>query len=471
MKRYFNPNLFLMLIFITFVPGPVCSLRSQEIPTKLSLAERQQVIGEIGTLLVKNYIFADRAQKCSEYLKQRWDSGTYRSITHPRQFAEKLTEDIYSILKDKHVRVVMILPSDERLQQENPLVSFMLPLYQAAKQSGGVAEVKILTGNIGYLNLTSFEPLEISKAKIDAAMELLARVDALIIDLRENNGGNPATVQYLGSYFFDQNLLLNSFYWRRDDFTEDFWTLERVAGKKLPRLPIFILTSHFTFSAAEEFAYDLKTRRRATLIGEKTGGGANPGFTFQLNPRFNMFVPVGRAINPVTATNWEGTGVEPDIRMESSGALSFAQEKARQAARIYREKVDDQAVQFYMQLSLQIQQSESLLRADQPDSAEKILKPVLAKGVASELLDEWSINELGYHYLNQDNKPLAIAILKFNTWQYPQSANVYDSLGEAYYMARMEDLAIQNYRKSLELNPKNQNARIMLSKLGAPTGQ
>jgi tetratricopeptide (TPR) repeat protein len=467
MKSPFNHKYFLLLIYIPLTLWLFCPLRGQETTTKLSLQERRQIIDESGTLLIKNYIYEDRAQKCTDYLKKQFDAGIYNALTHPRQFAEKLTADIYTILKDKHVRVVTVLPEEERLQKQNPMLSFLLPLYQTERQSGGVAEVKIVTGNIGYLNLTSFEPLEISRPKIDAVMKLLAHVDALIIDLRENNGGNPATVQYLCSYFFEQNLLLNSFYWRRDDYTEDFWTLDQISGKKLPRLPLFILTSHFTFSAAEEFTYDLKTRQRVTVIGEKTGGGANPGFTFQLNPRFNMFIPVGRAINPVTASNWEGVGIEPDVRIESAAAQGLALEKARQAARIYREKVDDQAVQAYMQLSSQLQQAEQLVRVSQADSVEILLHHALVQCVEAELLGEWSINELGYHLLHQDSNVLAIAVLKFNTWQYPQSANVYDSLGEAYYLDGRKDLAIQNYLKSLELNPKNQNARIMLNKLNA----
>ena len=442
-------------------------LSGQDITTKLSLDERRQIINDIGALLIKNYIFEDPARKCSDLLKERFESGKYDRLSHPRQFAEKLTSDIYSVLKDRHVSVQTVLPAEERLQQKNPLLSFLLPMYQTQKTSGGIGEVKIMIGNIGYLNITSFEPLEISQPKIDAAMKLLEHVDALIIDLRENNGGIPGTVQYICSHFFDQPLLLNSFYWRRDDYTEEFWSLDRVSIRKLPRLPLFILTSHFTFSAAEEFTYNLKTRQRAISIGETTGGGANPGFTYELNSRFNIFIPVGRAINPLTAANWEGVGIAPDIKIEATAALGIAMEKARQAARIYREKTDDQAVQSYMELGTNLNQADPLFGINQADSAEKLINTALLKCVDSDLLGEWSINAMGYYFLQQKNKSLAIAVLKFNALQYPHSSNVYDSLGEAYFIDGQKDLARQYYLKSLELNPANQNALIMMKKLDA----
>jgi tetratricopeptide (TPR) repeat protein len=454
-------SIFALLFYLCFCPP----LAGQDITTKLSLDERRQIINDIGALLIKNYIFEDAAQQCSDLLKERFNSGKYDRLRHPRQFAEKLTSDIYTVLKDRHVRVQTVLPTEERLQQKNPLLSFLLPMYQTQKTSAGIAEVKIMIGNIGYLNITSFEPLEISQPQIDAAMKLLEHVDALIIDLRENNGGMPGTVQYICSHFFDRPLLLNSFYWRRDDYTEEFWSLEQVSIKKLPQLPLFILTSHFTFSAAEEFAYNLKTRQRATTIGETTGGGANPGFTYELNSRFNIFIPIGRAINPLTASNWEGVGIAPDIKIESSAALGIAMEKARQAARIYREKTDDQAVQSYMELGSSLDQADHLFGIDQADSAEKLINTELMKCVESDLLGEWSINAMGYYFLQQNNKRLAIAVLIFNTQQYPRSSNVYDSLGEAYFIDGRKNLARQYYLKSLELNPANQNALIMLKKL------
>jgi opacity protein-like surface antigen len=443
-----------------------CSLTAQDSSTRLSREERREVINEIGTSLVKNYISEKTAKECAEFLQQQFANGTYDRLTHPRQFAEKLTSDIFLMLKDKHVRVESLIPSEEKLQKENPLLSFLLQTRQRVNTHLGLQEVKTLEGNVGYIHISSFEPLESSRTMIDAAMKLVTHADALIIDLRKNNGGNPATVQYICSYFFDRPVLLNTFYWRRDNYTEEFWSLEKVSGKKIPDLPLFILTSKLTFSAAEEFAYNLKTRRRAIIIGEITAGGANPGFTFQINPRFTIFIPVGKAVNPVTGSNWEGKGVEPDIRIESSAALKIAMEKARQAGRIYREKRDEQAVQYYFELVFKLEQAADLFSLNREDSATALVTTSLQEGVEMDLLEEWSINSMGYRYLNQKKLALAITILQFNTTIYPHSANTYDSLGEAYFVSGETEQAIQNYQKSLELNPHNQNARVMLEKLG-----
>src|SRR5262249_7175677 len=155
-----------------------------------------------------------------------------------------------------------------------------------------------------------------------AAMNFLANTDALIVDVRRNGGGSPHGVALLCSYFFDETPVhLNSLYWRKGDRTEEFWTRKDVAGKRYTGTPIYVLTSGRTFSAAGEFTDNLQTRKRAAVVGETTGGGAHPGGMRWINEHFIMFVPSGRAINPVTKTNWEGTGVEPDVAVDADRAL------------------------------------------------------------------------------------------------------------------------------------------------------
>jgi C-terminal processing protease CtpA/Prc len=156
-------------------------------------------------------------------------------------------------------------------------------------------------------------------------MNFLAHTNALIIDLRQCRGGNPGMVALISSYFFDgEPLHLNSLYWREEDFTQQYWTLPYVPGKRYSDKPVYVLTSPATFSAGEEFAYNLQTRQRATLVGATTGGGAHPGSPYRLHPHFEVFIPVGRAINPVTNDNWEGKGVIPDITVAQEKALNVA---------------------------------------------------------------------------------------------------------------------------------------------------
>ena len=155
-------------------------------------------------------------------------------------------------------------------------------------------------------------------------MNFLANADAIIFDMRQNGGGHPGLIQYICSYLFDAPTHLNSLYWRQGDRTEEFWTLDDVPGPKMPDVPVFVLTSSYTFSGAEEFSYNLQTRERATLVGETTGGGANPGGRMPVNQRFGIFIPTGRAINPITGTNWEGIGVVPDIAVDADEAYDTA---------------------------------------------------------------------------------------------------------------------------------------------------
>ena len=158
-----------------------------------------------------------------------------------------------------------------------------------------------------------------------AAMTLLADTDALIVDLRRNGGGDPGMVALYCSFLFDDGTHLNDLYWRADGRTRQWWTLPYVPGRRYGGTkPVYVLTSADTFSGAEELSYNLKTRGRATLVGERTGGGAHPGGRYRVDTHLKAAVPSGRAINPVTGINWEGTGVEPDIELPAADAFDAA---------------------------------------------------------------------------------------------------------------------------------------------------
>ena len=154
-------------------------------------------------------------------------------------------------------------------------------------------------------------------------MTFLQNTDALIIDLRRNGGGDPASVQYLCSYLFNDRVHLNDISIRGQG-KQEFWTV-KVPGSKLADKPVYVLTSKRTGSGAEECAYDLQSLHRATVVGESTWGGANPGERIRLNDHFYAFIPNGQAMNPYTHKNWEGTGVQPDVAVAAADALKVAQ--------------------------------------------------------------------------------------------------------------------------------------------------
>ena len=182
---------------------------------------------------------------------------------------------------------------------------------------------------LGYIDLRGFNDETGGADTVAAAMSFLQNTEALIFDLRQNGGGNPSMIQLISSYLFgDKPVHLNDLYWRKENKTDEFWTKPEQAKIKFTNKDIYVLTSNYTFSGAEEFSYNLKNLKRATIIGETTGGGAHPGGMVRLADHFGVFIPIGRAINPISKTNWEGTGVEPDIKVPKEQALKIAYKMA-----------------------------------------------------------------------------------------------------------------------------------------------
>ena len=188
-------------------------------------------------------------------------------------------------------------------------------------------------GNIGYLDIRSFEPTEFVAEAYTSALRLLSGTDALIADVRQNGGGEPQSVAELISHFFAEGETrhLNDQYTRADNATRQYLTNPAVEVRY--QLPMYVLISHDTFSGDEEFAYDLQAQKRATLVGQMTGGGANPGDDVPLGQGFLAFIPTGRAINPVTKTNWEHVGVRPDVSVPAAQAMKTAYRCAYATAR------------------------------------------------------------------------------------------------------------------------------------------
>jgi C-terminal processing protease CtpA/Prc len=198
--------------------------------------------------------------------------------------------------------------------------------------------MELLEGNIGYLDLRYFSGVKPSGETAVAAMNFLSNANAIIIDLRKNGGGNPSMIQLLSSYFLDDYTHLNSFENRGEDSLQQFWTLPYVPGRSMYETDLYVLTSRRTFSGAEEFTYNMKNLERATIIGETTGGGAHPGGYEIATHGFLVWVPTGRAINPITKTNWEGVGIEPHISVPQEKALDKAHAMALEKL---IEKTDD----------------------------------------------------------------------------------------------------------------------------------
>src|SRR5688572_22806320 len=296
----------------------------------LDAAARSRVIDNVIAAMNERYVFPDVARKVEAALR---DPAQRRAldVDDPKAFADRLTQALQAQTKDKHLRVMASDTPVPEPTQADRLAAEDLARFKAEAQRGnfGVERVERLPGNIGYIELRGFESLEWSGEAISAAMTLVAHTQALIVDLRRNGGGDPATVAWMTSYLFDERTHLNDLYFRPENKTTQFWTSEWVPGARFGgKKPVYVLTSNDTFSGAEEFSYNLKNLKRATLIGETTGGGAHPGELRKVGTHLRMFVATGRAINPISKTNWEGTGVEPDLKVPADDALRVAQLRA-----------------------------------------------------------------------------------------------------------------------------------------------
>jgi hypothetical protein len=300
-------------------------------PPKLTEQEKKATIEALLKELDENYVFPDLAKKAGDAVRRALADGAYKDLTSGTGFAQRLSSDVNAVLHDAHFRMRYSenkLPeredNKEPSQAEIDAINLMIK-----RHNGGIAAADVMNGNIGYIEVESFlGDVNIARPAA-AAFELVKDTDALIIDLRRNGGGSPEAVRILCSYLFGEKPVhLNSIYWRPTNETTDFKTLEKLDGPRYLNKPVYVLTSKRTGSGAEECAYNLQTQKRATIVGEVTWGGANPGGNVRLNDHFAAFIPMGRAINPITKTNWEGTGVTPDVACPSSDAVVKAQTMA-----------------------------------------------------------------------------------------------------------------------------------------------
>ncbi|HEX8701257.1 MAG TPA: S41 family peptidase, partial [Myxococcaceae bacterium] len=323
-------------------------------------AMRVKIVDRVCAALNEHYVFPDVAKKMEASLRQKLKTGAYDKLGNSADLAEALTRDLREVSKDKHLNIHYAPPPPPGRDSNGPAdpAAREEERRQLASRNFGFEKVERLSGNVGYLDLRGFVGAELAGETAIAAMNFLANADAVIIDVRKNGGGDPSMVQFLTSYFFDGPKHLNSFYIRKGNTTQQFWTSAHVAGKRMSQVPLYVLTSQRTFSAAEEFSYNLKNLKRATLVGETTGGGAHPvEFHSLADVRLNAVIPFGRAVNPITGTNWEGTGVAPDIQIPADKALETAHldalKKLRAQARNDARK---------QQLDWSIQKQEALAR-------------------------------------------------------------------------------------------------------------
>jgi hypothetical protein len=302
---------------------------------QLDEATRQKTIDAISEALTEYYVYPDLAAKMIQAIRDHQKRGNYNSIVDGNEFADALSRDLRDVSQDKHLFVgydPYILPTTQSAPSDEPRQPS--PADEARfrtmleHDNCTYSKVEILNHNIGYITFGAFPDPNICGSTVVAAMNFVAHTDALIFDLRENHGGDPSMVDFMVSYLFRESTHINDLTNRHDNETHQYWTLPWIPGPRFIDQPVYVLTSHETFSAGEEFTFDLKTQKRGTIVGETTGGGAHPVRGMPAGDHFTIGVPFGRPINPVTKGDWEGKGVEPDVKVSAVDALITAEKLA-----------------------------------------------------------------------------------------------------------------------------------------------
>jgi Peptidase family S41/N-terminal domain of Peptidase_S41 in eukaryotic IRBP len=287
-------------------------------------AEIADVVQRAASLVAEHYVFPDVGTQLRDLLTDRAAAGAYGALVDAPALAGVVTEDLQSVNGDLHLRLKhhpkpIADPQDDADWEAAIAV-------EAAAALGGVARLERLEGNVVHLSLApSLFPVELVGDTLTAALHVAAGADALLLDLRDNRGGDPRTVALVCGHLLDEQTHLVTMEQRDPATSVQSWSPAWVPGPRFGATkPVFVLVGPETFSGAEELAYDLQVLKRGTVVGERTRGGAHPRQGFRLHPHLELAVPVARAVSAVTGTNWEGTGVHPDVEVPTADALPTA---------------------------------------------------------------------------------------------------------------------------------------------------
>jgi C-terminal processing protease CtpA/Prc len=293
---------------------------------------KRAIVEKVVSELNACYIDPETAGRIERLLRQREAAGRYDRLRDLTPFLQTLRSDLRSVADDAHLGVWPIWYAPVPL--DTSALAVQRWREEQRRDNYGFGRVEVLPDDIGYLELTRFARPSVGETTARAAMAFLAGVDALIIDVRENHGGSEDMVNLICAYLFEEPVHTISFYTRYTGETRDLWTPADVRGSALAHIPVFVLQSEESASAAEHLAYALQAAGRARIVGERSRGAANP-VEERVYPELslNISLPVSRAIHPLTGTSWEGVGVKPDVETAATDALEIALRLAREHLR------------------------------------------------------------------------------------------------------------------------------------------
>jgi retinol-binding protein 3 len=312
--------MFFRILLVAFLSGSISS--SAQPITK---TEKDSIYTMVKNMLTQHYHFQDQVKPIINFMDNKWKEGVYDTFTVRTTFTDALSKDLRSIAHDQHLNLFYTPAHLVQAQHAGPMMNW--GLINEKFLNNGLNGLEILSGDIGYMRLQAFGSFE---ELLPSAFTFLNNTQALIIDLRGNAGGMLSN--YVSSYLLPEDSIhLINIYW--NDRTDSIFTIRNLKGPRYLDKPVYLLTDKSTFSSAEEFAYDLQALKRVTIVGETTGGGANPGglvsvFNFSDGSKVDMFISLAHVENAITKTNWEGRGVKPAVEIDGKNALKKAHQMA-----------------------------------------------------------------------------------------------------------------------------------------------
>jgi retinol-binding protein 3 len=427
----------------------------QKEPGLADQAYRGGVLRKVAEIVESKYVLADKAKGFADAFRAKCAAGAYDALTDPAAFAGKVTADLVAITGDKHLNFRVVVASDVGEKASGSLHHPVRYYRLRLKENAGFRRLDWLEPGIGYLDLRRFYSFDQAKPMVLAAMTFLAEARVIIIDVRENGGGSG---DYLSSYFLPYPTQLSGSYARESGTLTESWT--RGDTSLAPRLdvPLFILIGPNTFSAAESFAYDMQALKRATLVGEPTGGGAHSVDVFPVADRFEFYISTERSVSPVTGGNWEGKGVLPDIRVPAASALEAALLEARKAAEVYGRtkeaglKADVDTMQALADAAARH------YRLGMDREAGAALDALADRAREAGLATEFFMQVLAYNFQSAEDEKMCLAVLEKSASMFPGSWSPCELLAVVYESRGRRDLALKWYRRVLELDPGNPKA-------------
>jgi hypothetical protein len=367
------------------------------------------ILHAVDSLLEWMYVLPEAAAAHAAAFRELAASGRYHTCTDAGAFAQLVTTDLVRITGDAHLRLRVIAAGGPGEPPEEALYHPTRYSRLRLKENTGFARLEWVEGNIGVLDCRRFYHLSEAKEMVLAAMWFLSMAHAIIIDLRENRGGSG---DFLSSYFLEHPTQLNSWYSRTEGTLTQFWTASDPGAERLTTVPLFLLTSKKTFSAAESFVYDLQVRKRATIGGgEPTGGGAHSIVLVTIDDQFEFAIPTARAINPVTGENWEGRGVVPEIRVPAGLAMDTALVLARKAGAEYGRRHSDQQRVLVNAMERHLKKAENLYRANHLAEGAAMIDSLISVGTRVGLVTEFFLSVLAYNYVAKGDAQIHYALV------------------------------------------------------------